>query len=105
MSQVETWVRRHCLNNVASSEVDVLKSSRPTTTWVADPSVFYIARDYSLRGEGGTEMPDVRQVVNGLPETAVDNEEQREGSLTVGKSKLSELTRIIAIADPHIERR
>jgi hypothetical protein len=50
-------------------------------------------------------MPDMRQVVDGLPETTVDNKEQRERSLTVGKSKLSELIGIGTIADLHIERR
>ena len=38
--QVETWVRVHCLENIASSEVDVQKSSRPAASWVADPPVF-----------------------------------------------------------------
>jgi len=46
----------------------------------------------------------MRQVINGLPESAVDNEEQREGSHTVGKSNLSELTWITAVRDPQVER-
>jgi hypothetical protein len=104
-SQVETWVRVHCLENVASSEVDIQKSSRPTTTPVADPPVFYAARDYSSRGEGSAEMPDMQQIITGLPETTMDNEEQRKWSFAVGKPKLGELTRIIAIPDPYIERR
>ena len=45
-------------------------------------------------------MPDMQQIITGLPETAMDNEEQRERSLTAGKTKLSELTRITAITDP-----
>src|SRR5947208_9042663 len=62
-SQVETWVRRHCLNNVASSEVDVEKSSRPSASPVADPPVFQVARDYSSRGEGSKEMPNMEQQI------------------------------------------
>ena len=47
----------------------------------------------------------MRQVINGLPESTVDNEEQRKRSFAVGKPKFCELTRIIAIADPYIKRR
>jgi hypothetical protein len=104
-SQVETWVRLHCLENGASSEVDVQKSSRPPASRVADPPVFEVARDYSSRGEGSAEMRDMQQIITGLPETTMDNEEQRKRSFAVGKPKLGELTRIIAIADPFIERR
>ena len=45
-------------------------------------------------------MSYVRQVITGLPEPTMHNEEQRERSLTAGKTKLSELTRITAILDP-----
>ncbi len=72
-----------------------MKGSRP----------FYVARDYSFVSESGAEMSNMRQVVDGLPETTVDNKEQRERSLTVGKTKLSELIGIGTIADLHIERR
>ena len=72
---VEARILREFLENVASCETDVLKSSRPAATWVADPPVFYVARDYSFIREGGTKMPDVRQIITGLPETTMDNEE------------------------------
>jgi hypothetical protein len=93
------------LENGVGCETDVLKSSRPTTTRVADPPVFEVARDNSLRSEGGAEMPNVGQVILGLPETPVDNEEQGERSFAVGKPKLSELTRIVAVTGPQVERR
>jgi hypothetical protein len=35
----------------------------------------------------------------------MDNEEQRKRSFAFGKPKLGELTRIIAIANPRVERR
>jgi hypothetical protein len=50
-------------------------------------------------------MPDMQQIITGLPETTMDNEEQRKRSFAVGKPKFGELTGIIAIADPYIERR
>ncbi len=50
-------------------------------------------------------MPDMQQIITGLPETAMDNKEQRKRSFAVGKPKLCKLTRIIAIADPYIKRR
>ena len=81
-----------------------MKSSRPAATRVSDSPVLYVARDDSRRCEGGAEVSDMRQVINGLPESAVDNEEQRGGSHTVGKSKLSELTWITAVRDPQVER-
>ena len=102
---IEARVLRHRLENVASCETDVLKGSRPTATGIANPPVFYVARDYSFVSESGAEMSNMRQVVDGLPETTVDNKEQRERSLTVGKTKLSELIGIGTIADLHIERR
>jgi hypothetical protein len=36
-----------------------MKGSRPTTAHVPDPPVFDVARDNSLRSEGGAEMSDV----------------------------------------------
>ena|SRR2546422_1389485 len=102
---VEARVGRRCLEHVACCEADVLKGSRPATAGVADPPVFYIACDYSFSGEGGAEMPDVRQVISGLPETAMDNEEQRKRSFAIGKPELGELARIIAIANPNVEKR
>jgi len=102
---VEAQVGRCCLDDVTGREADVLKGSRPTAAEVANPPVFDAARDHSLGGEGGAEMPDVRQIITRLPETAMNNEEQRKRSFTVGKPKLGELTGIIAIADPYIERR
>jgi len=79
------------LNNVASSEVDVEKSSRPSASPVADPPVFQVARDYSSRGEGSTEMPNMQQIIMGLPEATMDNEEQWKRSLAAGKSKFRKL--------------
>lgn len=100
---VEARVRRCRLHNVAGCEADVLKGSRPAAPWVADPPVFYVARDHSFGGEGGAEMTDMRQVVHGLPETTMNYEEHRERSLTFRKSKLSELIWVIPISDPFIE--
>jgi len=57
--RVDARVSRHRLKNVASSETDVLKGSRPTTSRVAEPPIFYVARDYPLGGQGGAEMPNV----------------------------------------------
>jgi hypothetical protein len=102
---IEARVLRYRLENVVSCETDVLKGSWPAAAGIANPPVFYVARDYSFVSEGGAEMSNMRQVVDGLPETTVDNKEQRERSLTVGKSKLSELIGIGSIADLHIERR
>jgi hypothetical protein len=102
---VEARIIRHRLKNTVGRKTDVLKGSRPTATRVADPPVFDIARDYSSRGEGSAEMPDMQQIITGLPETTMYYEKQREWSFAVGKPELSELTRIIAIADPYIERR
>jgi hypothetical protein len=93
------------LDDVAGCEADVLKGSRPAAAKVANPPVFDVARDYPLGGEGGAEMPDMREVILGSPETAMDNEEQRERSFTVRKSELGELVGIIAISDPQVESR
>ncbi len=84
--EVEPRVRRHCLKNIAGRQADVLKGSRPTTARVAYPPILYVARDYSLRCQGGAEMSYVRQVITGLPEATMDNEEQWERSLAAGKS-------------------
>lgn len=72
---IEARVLGHRLENVASCETHVLEGSRPTATRVADSPVLYVACDYSLGGEGGAEMADMRQVIASLPETTVDNEE------------------------------
>src|SRR6266699_5811735 len=45
-------------------------------------------------------MPCVRQVITGLPETTMDNEEQWERSLAAGKSQVRKLT--IVIAGDHV---
>ena len=49
-------------------------------------------------------MSYVRQVITGLPEATMDNEEQWERSLAAGKSKFRKLTIVITIADPYVER-
>ncbi len=100
---VEARIIRHCLKNTAGRKTDVLKGSRPTATRVADPPVFYVARDYSLGGEACAEMTNMRQVIAGLPETAMDHEEQREWSFAYRKPNLSELIGIIAVSDPQVE--
>src|SRR6266852_6665761 len=102
---IEARVLRHRLENVVSCETDVLKGSWPAAAGIANPPVFYVARDYSFASEGSAETSNMRQVIDGLPETTVDNKEQRERSLAVGKSKLSELIGIGTIAALHIERR
>ncbi len=93
------------LENIASREADVLKSSWPATTWASDSPILYAACDDSRRREGGAEVSNMRQVINGLPESTVENEEQWEGSFTVGKSKFGELTWVTAVRDPQVERR
>src|SRR2546427_12862086 len=102
---VEAWINGQILENVASGEANVVKSSGSTTARVSDPPVFYVGGDNSRRCEGGAEMADVREVILGLPETAVDNEEQWKRSFALGKPELSELARIIAIANPNVEKR
>ncbi len=102
---IEARVLRHRLENVVSCETDVLKGSWPAAAGIANPPVFYVARDYSFASEGSAETSNMRQVIDGLPETTVDNKEQRERSLAVGKPKLSELIGIGTIADLRIERR
>ena len=102
---VEARVRRRFLENGAGCEADVLKGSRPTATGVADPPVFYVTRDYSLGGDCGAEMPDMRQVIFGLPETTMDNEEQRERSLTFGKSELYKLVGVVAVTQARVKSR
>ena len=102
---IEARVLFHRLENVAGCETDVLKGSRPTATGIPDPPVLYVAGDYSLGGEGGAEMPNMRQFIDRLPETTVDNKEHRERSLTLRKSKLSELIWVSAIRSPYIEKR
>ena len=49
-------------------------------------------------------MSYMRQVITGLPETTMDNEEQWERSLAAGKSQVRKLTIVITIADPYVER-
>ena len=49
-------------------------------------------------------MSYMRQVITGLPEATMDNEEQWERSLAAGKSKFRKLTIIIAVTDPCVER-
>src|SRR5216684_2288362 len=102
---IEARVLRHRLENVVSCETDVLKGSWPAAAGIANPPVFYVARDYSFASEGSAETSNMRQVIDGLPETTVDNKEQRERSLSVGKPKLNELIRINAVADARVERR
>lgn len=102
---IKAGVGRCCLDDVASCEADVLKGPRPTAARVANPPIFYVARDYSLGGEGGAEMPDVRQIILGLPKATMDNEEEGERAFTIGKPKLGELIGIIAIRDPRVENR
>ncbi len=102
---VEARIILHFLENAASCEADVQKSSRPTTTRVANPSVFYVASDYAFRSEGVAEMSDVRQVIGRLPETTMHNKEKRERSAAVGKPKLNELTGVTAITGPSVKRR
>lgn len=49
-------------------------------------------------------MSYMRQVITGLPEATMDNEEQWERSLAAGKSQVRKLTIVITIADPYVER-
>jgi len=86
-------------------EANILKSSRPATTGISEPSIFKVAGNYSLAGEGGAEVANVRQVICGLPETAVDYEQEREWSLANREAQLSKVLRVMAILDTLIEAR
>ncbi len=102
---VEAQVGRCCLDDVTGREADVLKGSRPTAAEVANSPVFNAARDHSLGGEGGAEMPDMRQIITRLPESAMNNEEEGKRSFAGGITKLCELTRIFAVGGSHVVRR
>ena len=80
-------------------EADILKSSRPTTPRISEPSVFEVAGNDSLAGERGTKVANVRQVVYGLPETTMDHEQEREWSSTRRKAQLSKVLRARPIID------
>ena len=41
-------------------EANVLKSSRPATSRISEPSIFEVTGNDSLAGEGGAEVANVR---------------------------------------------
>ena len=76
---------------------DILEGARPAAARVPETPVFEIARDRSLAGKAGAESANVFQVIGGLPETTMNYEEEREGSIAPGKAKLSKLVRVAAV--------
>ena len=86
-------------------EADVLKRSRPATAGISEPSVFEVAGDDSFAGKGSAEVADMRQVICGLPETAVNHEQEREWSPAIGEAQLSEVLRILTVLDAFVEVR
>ncbi len=55
----------------------------PAAVGVSETPVFEVARDCSLAGRAGAESANVLQIIGGLPETTMNHEEEREGSLTL----------------------
>src|SRR5260370_32790891 len=102
---IEARVLRHRFENAVSCETDVLKGSWPAAAGIANPPVFYVARDYSFVREGSAQTSNMQQVIDGLPETTVDNKEQRERALANRKPKLNELININSVPDARVERR
>lgn len=90
---------------MVSRETDILKGSRPSTTRVAEPSVFEVAGDDSLSGERSAKIANVRQVIFGPPETTMDHEQERERSPPVRETQLSKVLRSLAIPDTFVEAR
>jgi hypothetical protein len=90
---------------VVSREADILKSSRPTATRVSEPSVFEVASGDSFACESSAEVTNVRQVICGLPETAVDHEQEWEGPLAFRETQLCKVLKIMAVLDPLIKGR
>jgi hypothetical protein len=90
---------------VVGREADILKRSRPAAARVSQPSVFEVAGDDSFAGEGGAEVANMVQVICGLPETAMDYEQEREGSLAIREAQLSKVLRIWAVLNTPMEGR
>ena len=86
-------------------EANILKSSRPATTRISEPSIFEVAGNDSLTGEGRADVANVRQVICRLPETAMDHEQERERSPANREAQLSKVLRIMTILDALIEPR
>jgi len=90
---------------VIGREANILESSKPATARISEPSIFEVAGNDSLAGEGGAEVANVRQVICGLPETAVDHVQEREGSPSNREAQLCKELRIRPILDTFIEAR
>ena len=69
---------------MVSREANIQKRSRPAAARISEPSVFEVAGDDSFAGKGSADVANVRQVIRGLPETAMNYEQQRERSLAIG---------------------
>jgi len=50
-------------------------------------------------------MTDMRQIIKGLPETTMNDEEEGERSPADGESKVGELTRVFAVGGSHVVKR
>jgi hypothetical protein len=84
---------------VVSREADILKGPRPATARISESSIFEIAGDDSLAGEGSAEVTNMLQVISGLPETAMDYEQDWEGSRAVRYAQLGKMLRTLAVLD------
>jgi hypothetical protein len=88
---------------VINRQANVLKSSGPAATGVSQPSIFKIAGDDSLASEGSAERANVLQVIDRLPETTMDYEQEWKGSSARREAQLSEMLRSQAVLDSIIE--
>ncbi len=90
---------------MVSCEADIMKGSGPAATNISDPSVFNVAGDDSFARECSAERANVLQVIGRSPETAVNHEQEREGTRTIRKAQLGKVLRIRAVLDAFVESR
>jgi len=72
---------------------------------VSDPSVFEVAGDNSFASKCSAEVPNVLQVISGLPKSTVNHEHEREGTWATRQAHVSKVLGTLAVSDAFVENR
>src|SRR5262249_44844208 len=83
------------IQDVGDAQVDVLLRSRPAASGIADPAVFEAPRRDSRLGQSDAQVPRMCEVVDRLPEAAVDYDDERKRPVSGGReAQVAELQRL-----------
>src|SRR2546422_3797985 len=89
-SEIQLEVHRE-QSKMISAPGDILQGSGPTAAGVSNPPVLDTPRCQTCVGQRRAKVTDIFQVIQGAPESAMDNNDDGMQSCIPGKAEIPEL--------------